>query len=78
MTTRTITAYEHTCMRCGFVWESLLKDPKVCRKCNNPGWKTLPTGKRGRPRTLPAELRDDVTRYNREYARKRRGSEKKL
>ena len=64
--------HEHHCERCGHTWQTLLKNPKACQKCKTRDWSTPATGKRGRPRTLPDELREDLTAYNREYARKRR------
>lgn len=35
-----ITAYEHTCLRCGFVWRSLNERPGVCARCRSYRWET--------------------------------------
>lgn len=78
MTTRkvSIPAYEHTCERCGFTWTSKKEKPAACADCKTRLWNT-PAGlkKRGRPRTLPAELREDVTLYNREAKRRSRAKQ---
>ena len=74
MTTRTITAYQHTCHQpgCGHVWISMVKDPQRCSKCFSTVWRTTEKRGRGRPRFLPDELSEDLTRYNREAKRKSR------
>jgi hypothetical protein len=41
-----ITAMTCACKRCGKGWESLVAEPKKCRHCASPYWKTEPT--RGR------------------------------
>jgi 5-methylcytosine-specific restriction endonuclease McrA len=35
---RVIEGYEHTCLRCGKVWESKLIHPIRCAKCKTPYW----------------------------------------
>lgn len=75
MTTRTITAYEHTCHQteCGHTWTSFVKDPVRCPGCYSPLWKTTEKKRgRGRPRILPDEVRNDLKAYNREAKRKSR------
>lgn len=44
MTTRKITAYKHTCERCGHAWTSELEKPKRCalNACKSPYWSTKP------------------------------------
>jgi len=36
--TRLVTAYEHTCQRCGMIWRTMKPEPETCRRCKSYYW----------------------------------------
>ena len=49
MPTQTISAFQHTCIRCNGVWVSHKPKPKQCTRCGSPYWDKERTAMRYAP-----------------------------